>query len=184
LLAAACSSGLEPAEYPEGVQLRAKTIRFELTDPRKTVATPVLEPQVMTQGEDDTYTQRLPPGFQEAAESRLSKLTAGSGPHLVVRAEVRKAEVTFYNDRMRGDFTRYDVVVGFAVTTERGALLDKGRGGSFQELTSEQATEAEMKRVFAATSLAAFDQYFASEEVLDTINEQIGRYLESHPDER
>ncbi len=184
LLTASCSTGLEPAEYPEGVTLHAKSITLEINDTRKTVATPVTEPQVMTQGEDDTYTQRLPPGFENAAKSRLAKLTGNSGPNIVVHAEVRKAEVTFYNDRIRGDFTRYDVVVGFRVTSERGALFDKGSGGNWQEMPSEQATGPEMNRMFEATSIAAFDQYFASEDTLDTINEQIGRYLETHPEER
>jgi hypothetical protein len=164
--------------------LNGSALTLELEDPRKEWAKPITEPQVMTQGEEDAYPQKLPEDFDALAKERLARVTGTKGPKLTVKTQVRRVDVTFYNDKFRGDFVRYDVVLGFRVVTSTGALLNKGSGASWQELASEQATPAQMKRVFSETAIAALDRYFASEDTLDTINEQIARYLETHPNER
>lgn len=178
LASVACGGGLAPAEYPD-VKLRGKTVSFELNDPRKDLDNPMSEPLIMDRGVSDTYLQRLPAEFEQNAASKLKSLISGAGAELKVVAEVRRCDLTFSNEPHRGDFTRYDVAIGFRVTTASGALLDKGKGGAWQELPTERATSAEMKRLLASTATAAFDQYFADEETLQKINENIERYLQA-----
>jgi hypothetical protein len=178
-----CGGGLSPAEYPD-VKLRATSVQLDLTDPRKNLDMPISEPMRMDRGVEDTYLQQVPTNFEAWAKEKVEKLISGSGPALRVHVEVRRSDVTFYNDPQRGDFTRYDVVLGFRVTTASGALLDKGRGGAWQELPNEKATPTAMRRLHAQTAVAAFDQYFANEETTETINDNVERYLATHPNEK
>ncbi len=182
-LTGACASTPAPAEYPD-TKLTARSLSLDIDDARKGLFDTYTEAPVMNRNEEDTYPQALPKTFVDKAKQRLAKLSSGRGPKVLVHTEVRRCDVTFYNNEYRGDFVRYDVVLGFKVTTEGGALLDKGSGGLWQELDAAQATSAEMQRVFLETALGAFDKYFASEEVLDAINENLERYLQTHPDER
>lgn len=177
-VSAACGGSLAPAEYPD-VKLRGKTVSFELSDPRTDLDHPISEALVMDRGVSDTYLQPLPGEFEQKAAAKLESLIAGSGAELKVIAEVRRCDLTFTNEPHRGDFTRYDVVFGFRVTTASGALLDKGKGGAWREIPTEKASSAEMKRLLGATTTAAFDQYFSDEETLQTINENIERYLDA-----
>lgn len=178
-----CGGPPAPAEYPD-VTLQVSGFRIVVDDTRKEWAKPITEPQVMTQGEDDTYPQQLPDGFEARARQHLAKVTGQSGPELTVNMQVRRADVTFYNERYRGDFVRYDVVLGFVVKTPSGAMLTKGSSGHWQELPSEQATSEEMRRVFMATAIGAFDKYFADEGTLSKIETELARYLDAHPNER
>ena len=41
-----------------------------------------------------------------------------------------------------------------------------------------------MRRLHAETAIAAFDQYFASEETTESINDNVERYLATHPAEK
>lgn len=182
-LLVACGGAPSPAEYPE-VTLPASGFEIVVNDPRKEWTQPILEPQIMTQGEEDTYAQQLPEGFESRAREHLSRVTGTSGPQLTVTTEVRRSDVTFYNDKFRGDFVRYDVVLGFVVKTPSGALLTKGSAGTWQELPHEQATSHEMRRVFMATAIGAFDKYFADEETLSKIETELERYLQAHPEEQ
>lgn len=179
----ACGGVPDPARYPD-LKLTSSELELRLDDPRREFAKPITEPVTMGRGEDDTYPQQLPTTFEAKANARLARLTRGEGPKLQVNTEVRRSDVTFYNDPFRGDFVRYDVVLGFRITTTTGALLHKGSGGSWQELPHAKASSAEMRRVFEEVALAAFDRYFASEDTLEKIEAQLARYLETHPQER
>ncbi len=179
----ACGGPPGPAEYPE-TKLASKSVSMAITDSRQDTFKEISEAPVMNRDESDTYPQPLPDNFETQAKARLQKLTGTSGPKVVVHAEVRRCDVTFYNDKFRGDFVKYDVVLGFKVTTEGGALLDKGSGGLWQELPREEASEQAMRRAYVETAMGAFDKYFASEDTLETINENLERYLATHPNER
>ena len=41
-----------------------------------------------------------------------------------------------------------------------------------------------MQKAYVETAIGAFDKYFASEDTLETINENLDRYLATHPEER
>ena len=73
------------------------------------------------------------------------------------------------------------MALAFRVTTQSGALLDKGVGGAFRELPREDATAAQMKGTLRECALAAIDQYWATEETLETLNAQLERYLAANP---
>lgn len=169
-----CSTGPQPAKYPD---LKLNVISLELTidDPRKRLYDTVTESSDVTELGEERYSQQLPSTFEQAAVQRLAKISSGDGPNLKVIATVRQADVTFRNE-LRGNFARFDVRLSFKVTTQSGALLDKGRGVAWQELPEREMNAESLAGTYRATALAAFDQYFADEEILRTINSQLARY--------
>jgi hypothetical protein len=178
----ACGGSSAPAEYPD-VKVAARSLTLTLTDSRKKWTDPITEMETLDRTQSNTYAQKLPSDTEQQLRARLVRVTGGKGPELQISAEVRRGDVTFYNDS-RGDFARYDVALGFRVTTRSGALLDKGKGGAWREIPSDQADSKTLARTFAEATIAAMDQYWASEETLEKINEQLTRYLQTHPDER
>jgi hypothetical protein len=179
LAASGCSSNLGPAEYPE-LKVRSKGFELKLTDSRREYTELYTVMPTLDRDEESTYAQPVPGDLQAALQARLARVSAGAGPTLVVHAEVRRVDVTFYNDA-RGDYARHDVAVAFRVTTQSGALLDKGVGGAFRELPREDATAAQLESSLRECALAAIDQYWANEETLETLNAQLERYLAAHP---
>jgi hypothetical protein len=177
-----CGGSTGPAEYPE-VKVACRALNLTLTDSRKKWTDPITEMETLDRTQSNTYAQKLPGDAESQLRARLVRVTGGTGPELSVAAEVRRADVTFYNDS-RGDFARYDVALGFRVTTRTGALLDKGLGGAWREIPSDQASPKTLARTFAEATHAAMDHYLASEETLETLNAQIERYLQTHPEER
>jgi hypothetical protein len=182
LLALGCGGSNAPAEYPD-VKLSAKTLELTLTDGRKKWTDPITEMETLDRTESNTYAQKLPASAEAELRSRLQRVTGGKGPALQVSCEVRTGDVTFFNT-IDGDFARYDVGLGFRVTTQTGALLDKGQGRAYRQIPSDQANSSTLARTFEEATLAAIDQYWASEDTLQKINEQLERYLQTHPDER
>jgi hypothetical protein len=178
-LAGCDPAALTPAEYPE-VKVSTSSFSLELKDPRRKLQAPQLPPLSMYKNDKASAARALPAGFASSVKQRLSRISSGQGIALIVHTRVRRAEVTFYNDH-RGDFTRFDVELEFRLTTENGALLMKGIGASWRELASKDADLKEQARVFEFTALDAFDRYFASEDTLEKLNEQIKAYLKQHP---
>lgn len=182
LLALGCGGSNAPAEYPD-VKVSAKTLELTLTDGRKKWTDPITEMETLDRTESNTYAQKLPASAEAELRSRLQRVTGGKGPALQVSCEVRRGDVTFFNT-IDGDFARYDVALGFRVTTHTGALLDKGQGRAYRQIPSDQANSSTLARTFEEATLAAIDQYWASEDTLQKINEQLERYLQTHPEER
>lgn len=172
----------EDVEYPD-MELHTKMLGLEIEDPRKEVLEPILVDGTQYAKEKVTFPQPLPAGFEAGARERLDRLAGSGGLNLVVTTLVDRADVVFWNDH-DGNHTRYEVTLAFRITTQKGLLIQKGKGSSAQELPSEEATPEEMKRVFLVAALNAFDQYFADEEMLERLNQNIDAYLEQHPDEK
>jgi hypothetical protein len=171
----------ENAEYPE-IQVRAAVMELSIEEARKEVLQRVVEANKLYQGEQVTFSQPLPEGFEAGVRKRLDGLTGKSGLNVNVVVSVERADLTFRND-IDGDSVRYDVTLSLAVKTEGGTTLQKGKGSSSQEVPTKEATGKEMQRVFLVAALNAFDQYFAEEETLERLNANIDSYLKSHPDE-
>jgi hypothetical protein len=170
------------AEYPD-LKVNSRGMELEVEEVRKNVLEPILEPNKLYQNEQASFPQQLPQAFEEQAGARLTALSSADGLRLKVTAVVELADLTFRNDH-NGDTVRYDVRLGLRIATEKGTLLQKGKGQSSQELPYEEASPAEMKRIFLAAALNAFDQYFADEDTLEKLNSNIEAYLKAHPAER
>lgn len=183
LVSSACGSSVaaNDAEYPD-MKVRSPVLELVIEDPRKAIAQTFDRPGEVYRDESVSAPQKLPDGFEQKAIERLSRITGDGGLNLKVVTSVERADVTFSND-FRGDMTRYDVKLKFRVTTEEGTVITKGSGQTSQELPNEEATAGEMRRVFLATALNAFDQYFASEDTLEKINAKVDAYLRANPDE-
>lgn len=169
------------AEYPD-VQVRAAVMELSIEEARKEVLERVTVVNKMYQGEQRTFSQPLPDGFEAGVRKRLDRLTGKRGLEVNVVVSVVRADLTFQND-IDGDTARYDVTLALAVKTEGGTTLQKGKGSSLQQIPAKEATDKEMQRVFLVAALNAFDQYFADEETLERLNANIESYLKSHPDE-
>jgi hypothetical protein len=171
----------QDAEYPE-TKVRSNLLGLEIQEQRKEVLERIDVVGTQYQNEKVTFPQPLPAGFEAGARQRLDRLASGSGLTLVVTTLIERADVVFWNDH-DGNHTRYEVTLGFRITSEQGLLIQKGKGSSVQELPSEEATPKEMQRVFLVAALNAFDQYFAAEETLGRLNQNIDAYLKQHPGE-
>jgi hypothetical protein len=182
-LVSACGGSPGPAQYPE-VKVACHSMTLTLADSRKKWTDPITAMETLDRTESNTYAQQLPKDAEQQLRARLVRVTGAKGPELQVAAEIRRGDVTFYNDFERGNFARYDVVLGFRVTTRTGALLDKGSGGAWREIPEDQASSKNLQRAFSEATIAAMDQYWASEETLEKLNEQLDRYLQTHPEER
>lgn len=181
-LAYACGGvPAQDAEYPD-IQVRSKRLALEIEDSRREVVERIDVDGTQYQNERITFAQPLPSGFEAGARERLDRLAGGNGLELLVTTRVERADATFWNDH-DGNHVRYDVTLAFRITTPKGLLIQKGKGSSSQELPSEEATPEEMQRVFSIAALNAFDQYFAAEEMLERLNQNIDAYLKQHPDE-
>lgn len=171
----------QDVEYPD-LKVRSKMLGLELEEQRKEVLERIDVDGTQYKNEKVSFPQPLPDGFEAGARERLDRLAGGSGLDLVVTTLVQKADVIFWNDH-DGNHTRFEVTLGFRITSKDGLLIQKGKGSSAQELPSEEATPEEMHRVFLVAALNAFDQYFAAEETLERLNQNIDAYLKQHPDE-
>jgi hypothetical protein len=182
LFALACGGSGGQAQYPE-LKVSAKVLELTLIDSRNKWTDPITEMETLDRTESNTYAQKLPANAEAELRSRLQRVTGGKGPELRVSCEVRRGDITFFNT-IDGDFVRYDVGLGFRVTTSTGALLQKGQGRAYRQLPSDQVNAQSLARTFEEATVAAMDQYWASEDTLEKINEQLERYLQTHPNER
>ncbi len=178
----ACAGGHSPAEYPE-VKLSAMALELNIQDPRTEFYETVTEPSDETELGEERFAQRLPETFEQKAIQRLEKICSNDGPTLKVEATVKKADAIFRVEQV-GKFVRYEVKLSFKVTTESGALLDRGSGTAWQEIPEREMNEANLAKTYEATALEALDNYFADEDVLEKINSQLQRYLAANPDKQ
>jgi hypothetical protein len=173
-LVSGCGGNSGPAEYPE-VRINAAALQLSIQDPRRKFYDTVTEPSDASEMGTERYPQRLPRAFEQAAIARLGQITGKAGDALLVEATVSHADVSFTYEP-RGRFVRYDVALKFRVTTQSGALLEKGNGAAWRELPEREANEATLAQTFEATALEAFDRYFADAEMLERVNSQLAAH--------
>lgn len=162
-----CGGGQTPA-YP-GVMLSVSDVQVEVADARREQVTEYGERPPLYRNEQETLPLPFPVAtFSDGARQRLAPLTTGSGPVLLLQTTVQRTDMTYYNDH-RGDFIRWDVELLFAVEDQAGNVITRGKGGAWRELPIEEASEEEKHRELLATTLEAFDRYFADKAVLKRV---------------
>ncbi|HEX2733060.1 MAG TPA: hypothetical protein VHM70_15730 [Polyangiaceae bacterium] len=181
-LAPCCTNSASGVEYPE-TKVNGRSFELQLTDSRKKLFDRFAEMVSLDRGDELTYPQALLPDAKAQLQARLTRVSAGHGPVLKVQAEVRRCDVTFYNS-IDGNFARYDVVLGFRVNAPSGAMLVKGSGGAWRQIPEDQVNEKTLERALAEATSAAMDQYWASEDNTEKLNDELERYLQTHPNDR
>jgi hypothetical protein len=172
--------GSSQLQYPD-VQLRTAGLSEDLVDPRRERVTELSQRPPLYRDETETFPLDFPKAeYKAVTAERLARLALGEGPAIQVHTEVRRADVTFLND-YRGDFVRWDVELGFQLTTHSGAALHRGKGVAWLEIPKEEATDEEMRRLLLSTAVDAFDRFFADARTLETINSNLREYNERRP---
>jgi hypothetical protein len=170
LLAAACWLGCagvprdvhEPRAYPD-VKVSAASIGLEVVDSRPAPNSP------------NARQLLLPRDFEAAAAQRLSQLASGQGPALSVVAFVNAAGADDLVDS-RGEMTRVAVKLEFEVKVQEGQVLRRAQSESQADLPRDEATPEELARLLRATSLDAFDRYWAEAKTLTALNADLAAY--------
>lgn len=172
LLIAACSGGGGAIAYPD-VKLNSAHLELLLTDHRTGPISTMKEPSALERDESVTYAEEFPSDVVSAQlEQRLARLQSSGGSKVVFNVFVERADATIFSHYV-DEFVRYDVTLRVEVRTEAGHLLNRGKTSAWRQLPREEASDARRKQAHAEAAIAAFDQYFADEDRLEAVNENL-----------
>jgi len=170
LLSSACAvntgSPHSAAEYPTDVKLEAESVELSVIDPRNAKDVP-----------DGTDSLTFPSAFQADASARLQRILSKKGLAFkvdvaVVRSDAQKV------DTQQGPKLHIEVVLKFELKGPDNTVVKHGRGQSWAEIPEAQISDASVTETLQSTALNAFDQYWADEDTLQAINENIAVYRE------
>jgi hypothetical protein len=152
------------AEYPEDVKLEAESITLEVKDPRT----------------DDDITDgynrlALPDEFAGEATGRLERILSKKGLAYKVLVSVVRCDGAKV-DTQTGTKLHIEVGLKFEFRGPDNTVVKHGRGQSWGEVPEEQITDQSVAQTIRETALNAFDQYWADEDTLANINENIATY--------
>lgn len=171
LLVAACSGG-GPAAYPD-VKLNSAHLELLLTDHRTGSISTMKEPSALERDESLTYAEEFPAHAVSAQlKERLARLQSNGGSKVVFHVFVERADATIFSHYVN-EFVKYDVTLRVEVRTESGQLLNRGKTSAWRQLPREEASDARRKQAHTEAAVAAFDQYFADEDRLNAVNENL-----------
>jgi len=156
----------EPRPYPE-TKLAASAVTLEMVDSRPAPTSPA-ERQLL-----------LPGDFEAAALGRLNRMLSGQGPALDVIAYVNDGAAVDITDA-RGEMTRVSVKLDFEVKVKDGPQLRRAQAASTSDLPRDEATPEEINFVLHATSLDAFDRYWADAKTTAALNGDLAAYGSKH----
>jgi hypothetical protein len=173
---------LTPRPYPE-LQVSAESLNIELNDPRKQTSSDLAfrRPSELYSGAPATLPADLPSDFEDKARQRLDRLVSSGATAFKVSVEIQQIDVTWetFSD---GTEARVAAKIRFVVQSPEGYTLQKGVGASEHKLPEEEATPEELTRVVSFVTLDAFDQFWADEDTLSRLNQNIKAYSERRPE--
>jgi hypothetical protein len=172
LLIAACSGSGGPAAYPD-VKLNSAHLELVLTDHRTGPISTMKEPSALERDEEVTYAEEFPADAVSAQlKERLARLQSSGATKVVFHVFVERADATIFSHYVN-EFVKYEVTLRVEVRTERGQLLNRGKTSAWRQLPREEASDARRKQAHVEAAVAAFDQYFADEDRLEALNENL-----------
>jgi type IV pilus biogenesis protein CpaD/CtpE len=154
------------AEYPDDVKLEAESITLELKDPR-------------TDSDITDGFNRLsvPEDFNAEASKRLEGILSKKGLAYKVVVSVVRCDGAKV-DTQTGTKLHIEVGLKFEFRGPDNTVVKHGRGQSWGEVPEEQISDQSVAQTIRETALNAFDQYWADEDTLNNINENIAVYRE------
>jgi hypothetical protein len=154
------------AEYPDDVKLEAESITLELKDPR-------------TDSDiTDGYNRlSVPDDFSAEATQRLERILSKKGLAYKVMVSVVRCDGAKV-DTQTGTKLHIEVGLKFELRGPDNTVVKRGRGQSWGEVPEEQISDQSVAQTIHETALNAFDQYWADEDTLNNINENIAVYRE------